>query len=116
MKLEPPSWLPEDAKEIFVDTVEFLGVNCLPSDRSVIADFAMAQSDVISFTAQVKFEGETLVSIAGNLYVNPLLNVLMSRRKDLERLREDLGMTPQARGNKLRSAGKSALASAMGKR
>jgi len=115
MKMQPPNWLCEEAKVIFTKTVEQLGVNAIPSDESVIADFAEAQADVHKLTQVVRFEGETLMGTTGNMYVNPTLNILISRRKDLERLRDDLGLTPHARGVKINSRGKSALAQAMNK-
>lgn len=110
---QPPDWLSDSAKEIFLATFDQLGSAALPSDCSVIADFAQASADVSDLIKQVRFEGDTLISDKGNRYINPTMNLLVSRRKDVERLRDDIGMTPKSRGVKVTGTGKSKLDEAM---
>ncbi len=113
--IQPPSYLPEEAVEYFNEALEQLGDKALPSDRGILAEYAHAQADVIRLTEMVMFEGETLFSDKGNAYVNPTLSILIARRKDLERARNDLGMTPKARGVKGPGKTTSKLAAAMGR-
>lgn len=112
-KLEAPDWLTDYAKDIFNETVEQMGNQAIPSDTSVIAEYAQAQADVIELTKELRFEGESLVSDKGNAYMNPKMNVLMVRRKDMERARTNLGMTPKARGVMMKPVSGSKLDAAM---
>lgn len=113
MKLTPPEWLDDAAKEYFNETVAALGKHAVATDESLIADYAQAVADVVTLTQRVRFEGETLISDKGNSYTNPINVVLMSRRKDVERLRKDLGFTPRQRGVVLKETKKSGLSAAM---
>lgn len=112
-KLETPDWLDDRAVEVFEALVEEIGEQLISTDTSILADFAQAQSDIESLTEQIRFEGESLFSDKGNAYVNPRCNLLMARRKDLERYRRDLGLTPKSRGVNIKPIKKSRLASAM---
>lgn len=114
--VEPPRWLSSRAVEVFHETIEALGTKYVPSDKSVVADFAQAQADCEEWTQMVRFEGEILVSHAtGNNFTNPRYTNLQARRKDLERYRDDLGMTPQARKVTITAPGKAGLMDRMGR-
>lgn len=113
MKIETPDWLDDRAKVYFEQIIADLGKHAIPTDWSLVADYAQAQSDVVSLTDQVRFEGDVLYSDKGNAYTSPRSTVLMARRKDLERLRRDLGFTPRSRGVTVKATQKSGLASAM---
>ena len=113
-KLEPPTWLTDDAKEIFVKTVKQLGTIAIATDESLISDFSQAQADVIRLQKAVEFEGDVVISAkTGCPYVNPTLSILITRRKDVERCRHDLGFTPRSRGATVKTTSNSALKSAM---
>lgn len=117
--IEPPHWLSQAAKDIYVKTALALGDNFNPvTDESVLADFAEAQADVIELSQDVRMVGMVVTSkTTKNTYCNPTLSILQSRRKDLERLRVDLGLTPESRGVKLLGPkSKSGLAQAMEKK
>lgn len=107
--LEPPDWLTDEAKTVFRQTAEALGPQGLPTDSSILAEFAQAQADCEAWTIETRFCGEVLVSDKGNHYTNPLYTNLQARRKDLERYRDDLGMTPKARGVAIKGTPKAGL-------
>ena len=113
MSLQPPEWLNEEATEIFKKTVELMGKGAMDLDESAIADFSMAQADVIRLEAVVAFEGDTVEGKAGTPYINPTLTILMTRRRDLAGLRNDLKLTPRSRNSPIKPASKGALAAAM---
>lgn len=114
-KIIPPDWITEEAVVIFNEVVDALGVHGIPSDSSIIADYAQAMAEMIILEREVRFEGSTLVSAIGNIYINPKVNVLTSRRKDAERHRLSLGLTPRQRGVKITAKSESALDKAMRK-
>lgn len=110
----PPDWLDDRAKEIYAETVVLLGKQGMVSDRFVVADYAQACSDVERFTIEVRLLGETLTSAhTGAPYQSPTVTMLMNRRKDVFRLRDDLGMTPKARKSGVKSTKENPLLSAM---
>lgn len=113
MNLHPPSWLTDKAKDVFHETVKALGNQVLASDISAIADFAQAQCDCAQWTEEVRFTGEVLYSDKGNAYANPQYTNLQARRKDLERYRDDLGMTPKSRKVVIKGTPKAGLKDAM---
>lgn len=112
-KIKAPDWLSDRANEIFKEVVATLGDKLAPTDAFAVADYAQACADVEAWVVLTRFEGEILLSDRGNKYVNPLYNNLMARRKDVERLRGELGLSPKARKVGLGTTLKSGLKSAM---
>lgn len=113
MNIQPPDWLSPEAKTVFVTTAQLMGKALQDTDESLLADFAMAQCDVIRLQGIVDFVGDTVTGTTGNVYINPTLTILMARRKDLAQLRHDLKLTPRARNATVKNAGAGALKAAM---
>jgi P27 family predicted phage terminase small subunit len=97
MNIQAPDYLNDEARVEFTRVVKLLGKAASELDLSVIADYAQAHADCNEMSIAVRFEGDVLTSDKGNSYANPRTNILMGRRKDLERLRRDLGFTPASR-------------------
>lgn len=114
MKIEPPDWLGDEAKIIFLETLELLGKSAVESDLSVLCDFAEAQADVIRLTAVVRFEGDTCIGKGNIPFMNPSLMILSARRTALERLRHDLKLTPRGRQAVLAKTSKSSVRDLLG--
>ncbi len=113
-QLEPPEDFPEPAKAVFRLTVKQLGNIAIATDYSLLCDFALSTYDVKRLSDIVDVEGETCYSPkSGCAYINPSYNILVGRRKDLERARHDLGFTPKSRGVVLKTTSTSALRDAM---
>lgn len=100
MKLEPPDYIDERAKQEFASVVSHMGNKVQASDVYVIAEFAQSISDVISLQEIIALEGNTVTSDAGARKMNPNYAILMARRQNLMALMKSLGLTPAARGSK----------------
>ena len=97
--VEPPNWLDGDAKNEWDRVVvELQAINILQRvDMAVLATYCQAYSDVARLTEKVRRAGETLISTAGNPYLNPDFNVLSVAYTRLERSVAKLGFSPSDR-------------------
>ncbi len=77
-------------------------------DHSLLIDYAQTYSDVIQLRAETQ-NCHTLTSDKGNSYINPTVNLLISRQSHLAALRRDLYFTPKSRVDKIGKSKKKAM-------
>ncbi len=69
-------------------------------DHSLLVDYAQTYSDILDLRSMVEQEGMKLISEKGGEYINPTLNILISRQSHMAALRRDLYFTPKSRVEK----------------
>lgn len=86
---------------------DLLGAKIKDEDHSLLIDYAQTYSDVIQLRAKCQ-DKPTLTSDKGNEYINPTVNLLISRQSHLAALRRDLYFTPKSRVDKIGKSKKKA--------
>ena len=94
---EMPDWLSDDALRIWKVGAWFLAP--MPSvDEDLLAMYAIAASDVVAMTKQVRKDGLTVKSPKhGGTVKHPLLGVINQTRGMVVRMANELGFSPSAR-------------------
>ena len=87
----------EPAKAEWLRIVAIMGDKIDKRDRSLLIDYCLTHAEVIALRRTVQFEGHKLVGPKGGEYINPTVNLLISRQTHLASLRRDLYFTPKSR-------------------
>lgn len=94
------------AREEFIRILRLLDGKVNAFDESLIVDYANTHGDVIKLKEEVAMQGYTLEGVKGGNYINPTVNILISRQSHLAALRRDLFFTPRSRGEKSKPTGR----------
>jgi P27 family predicted phage terminase small subunit len=95
-----------DATQEYIRILKQLDGKIGPLDESLLVDYANTHAEVIELTDDVRIQGRTLTGPKGGEYINPTMNLLISRQSHLAALRRDLFFTPRSRGEKAKPQGK----------
>ena len=111
--------IPVEIAEIAAAKQEWVRIHNLLADKldvrdhSLLIDYCLTFAEIIELRDTVAIEGRTLTSDKGGSYINPTMNLLISRQSHMASLRRDLYFTPKSRiekQNKARSRGQAILA------
>jgi phage terminase small subunit len=95
-----------EAKREYVRVVQLLGEKLDERDRSLLCEYALIHAEIQELRVAVDLEGRVLVGPKGGSYLNPTVNLLISRQGHLAQLRRDLYFTPKSRIEKQTKGGR----------
>lgn len=98
-KLPIPLEVAEDgeAKLEWIRVVQALADKVDRRDISLLTDYCLTHSEIKELRLSVATEGRTLEGPKGGMYINPTVNLLISRQSHISQLRRDLYFTPKSR-------------------
>jgi phage terminase small subunit len=93
-----------EAKKEFLRVMQILDGKLDGRDQSLLVDYALTHAEIMELRVCVASEGRVLEGPKGGAYLNPTVNLLISRQGHLGQLRRDLYFTPKSRIEKQHKA------------